>query len=219
MGFRPFVSKTVRVLFALGLATLISATSTDLEPNYATRLLPPLENSDYTPRLFPARHALPIRVAVVPDPDYVTEERLKLVREACGKWISATSTSPAGALDFEYVPLRGPRKPDVVISFCAMCKETGMRGLTLERGGWATISLAVTEFDGEPLETAKVRRVATHEIGHALGIWGHSPDPHDVMSLNEDAADVTVADVNTLRIAYGAKSTESKTLDAGVGKP
>ena len=45
---------------------------------------------------------------------------------------------------------------------------------------------------------------ARHEMGHALGIWGHSPDPSDVMYFSQvrHPPRISARDVNTLKRVY-----------------
>ncbi|MFM7577555.1 MAG: matrixin family metalloprotease, partial [Microcystaceae cyanobacterium] len=45
---------------------------------------------------------------------------------------------------------------------------------------------------------------ARHEFGHALGIWGHSPNPQDVLyvSATKETPPISTRDVNTLMKIY-----------------
>ncbi len=44
----------------------------------------------------------------------------------------------------------------------------------------------------------------THELGHALGIWGHSPNPEDIMyhAHTRDIPTISFRDINTLKRVY-----------------
>ena len=57
-----------------------------------------------------------------------------------------------------------------------------------------------------PLTQNQVQAVCLHEIGHALGLIGHSPKPNDVMFCSMPSADTKVAlsprDVGTIRHLY-----------------
>ncbi|HEY9825072.1 MAG TPA: matrixin family metalloprotease [Stenomitos sp.] len=45
---------------------------------------------------------------------------------------------------------------------------------------------------------------ARHELGHALGIWGHSPNPNDTMYFAQvrQPPAISVRDINTLKRVY-----------------
>ncbi len=190
------------MLAPLALTALLLGGDDSLLPNYAARLLSPVEDRDYAPRLFPARRTLPIRVGVVADPMFVTDDQRSIVQEACAAWAAATRSSTGPGLTFAYVPVRRIGDAEIAFAFGRPAAGTRLTGLTLERGGWASIDLAVEDGEGEALPRESVRRTATHELGHALGIWGHSPDAGDIMAVRPQTDGVSRADVNTLRIAY-----------------
>ena len=52
------------------------------------------------------------------------------------------------------------------------------------------------------LTQEEMRTVCLHEFGHAIGLWGHSPDPLDVCHAMATAQYPTQRDINTLRKLY-----------------
>jgi predicted Zn-dependent protease len=61
-----------------------------------------------------------------------------------------------------------------------------------------TIDLAPGQADGVILS------VARHEIGHAIGLWGHSPNPNDIMYFSQvsKAPLISSRDLRTLQRVY-----------------
>lgn len=57
-----------------------------------------------------------------------------------------------------------------------------------------------------PLSQNQIRAVCLHEIGHSLGLMGHSPDPSDIMFCTMPSADAKIAistrDTGTVRRLY-----------------
>ena len=56
-----------------------------------------------------------------------------------------------------------------------------------------------------PTQTGKyIESAILHEFGHALGIWGHSPEPTDVMYFSQvrEPPPISVRDINTLKRIY-----------------
>ena len=49
-----------------------------------------------------------------------------------------------------------------------------------------------------------IRAAARHELGHALGIWGHSPEETDALYYAQvrNPASISVRDINTLKQVY-----------------
>ncbi|MDD3594121.1 MAG: matrixin family metalloprotease [Candidatus Gastranaerophilales bacterium] len=78
------------------------------------------------------------------------------------------------------------------------------------------ISFRTKDVDGSDFTNNQIFNISMHEIGHALGISGHSFNPSDVMfPLNNDASlssngsaimiskkDLTPYDINTIRLLY-----------------
>lgn len=62
-----------------------------------------------------------------------------------------------------------------------------------------TIDLASGQADGVILS------VARHEVGHAIGLWGHSPNPEDIMYFSQvsKAPLISSRDLRTLYRVYG----------------
>lgn len=71
-----------------------------------------------------------------------------------------------------------------------------------------TIAVNTGEPDNDlSLENRReqVGKVALHELGHAIGIWGHSKDPNDIMYTHPIVSKLSPRDVNTVRRLYGIK--------------
>ena len=64
--------------------------------------------------------------------------------------------------------------------------------------------ILVLEGDGttDELTQEEMRTVCLHEFGHAIGLWGHSPDPLDVCNATATAQYPTARDINTLLKLY-----------------
>lgn len=51
----------------------------------------------------------------------------------------------------------------------------------------------------------QVRKLVLHELGHAIGIWGHSKDPGDIMYTHPIVNELSSRDINTVRKMYGSQ--------------
>lgn len=74
--------------------------------------------------------------------------------------------------------------------------------------------LTVDPFKDGPIGKRLMRNVCLHEVGHALGLQGHSPFPDDIMYPQLGAQDgISARDVNTLLTLY-SDSARDRALSA-----
>lgn len=65
------------------------------------------------------------------------------------------------------------------------------------------VKIATFDIQGKPQTTEIVYAVAIHELGHALGLLGHSDNPADIMfAQNQHVITPSVRDKNTIRKLY-----------------
>jgi predicted Zn-dependent protease len=180
------------------------ATSDDFTPNYAGKLLPPVEGTHLTPSICAARSIFPLRVVVL-DNFYYSDPYFSAIKEACEAWAKATENVRGGGCKLSCQDVDNPTGADVVIRLCSRDGASGFDGFTDEFGAFAYIRLSVTDIEGKRFSPKALKLIAMHEFGHALGIWGHSPNPNDIMSENPTDAHISISDVNTLRLAYSGR--------------
>lgn len=74
-------------------------------------------------------------------------------------------------------------------------------------GRISATTLILTRRDGKPISLSQMQSIALHEIGHALGINGHSSNSEDIMFMSVDKNQTTLSkrDVETLKALYKLK--------------
>jgi predicted Zn-dependent protease/Flp pilus assembly protein TadD len=78
------------------------------------------------------------------------------------------------------------------------------------------VRLATLSLNGQPFTADMLYATALHEMGHALGLRGHSDQPEDVMySQNSQPKSLSRRDVNTLKRLY---ATAADVTNAQPGK-
>jgi predicted Zn-dependent protease len=99
----------------------------------------------------------------------------------------------------------------IVFRFRRASEINNFLGLTLPQNPrWQYVQIAATDLSGARVPLSQIRRVAMHELGHALGIGGHSPNLQDLMGNFSKSIAPSQADVNTLLICYGGSFPQCK---------
>lgn len=134
-----------------------------------------------------------------------------MVQKCFSEWATASS----GRIHFQMVA--SPSQADYVLSWSARQKEVREgteAGLTttdtyIKDDGREYIEHAhtsvLTRFDGHPLTDCEIAETCLHEIGHGLGIEGHSANPCDIMYYavsQRQCGHLTPRDANTIARLY-----------------
>lgn len=174
-------------------------------PNYVDNVL-------YDDLLFRWNINKPIRYYVNDNTNMPTDY-LNAVKKAFQEW----STASNGEIMFEEI--QGSKYADIVINLLdnIMIKRIEdpdrsgtvnpiIKNNVLEQ---VDINLKTNYANGRKYELDKFQKLAQHEIGHALGIWGHSSEPTDIMYYKNDYINdirgrnnLSERDVNTLLLLY-----------------
>jgi tetratricopeptide (TPR) repeat protein len=146
---------------------------------------------------------MPITVYIDPSPG--GEPYLPDLRYAIGEWETAT----AGKLRFQEIT--EPDDADIRVTW----QSRGLTQITDTKLGRAELTrLSDTDFEVEVLlslrdeggaaaiSNEKMRTACLHEFGHALGLWGHSPDADDMLFFASNAQKPTARDSATLIRVY-----------------
>ncbi len=176
-------------------------------------------SADYLAGIFKVskwdKQSIPLKVFVKPNPKLAAfhKEFSEMVRNASDQWCQAT----AGVVSYEFVEKED--LANVVWSYtdneadCNVVCEMGLDGATdlkiramNDKPELATIAVLVKDKPGAAFRDGKLlTRTCLHEMGHALGMNGHSPNNHDVMfpTANMDGK-VTLSerDKNTIKKLY-----------------
>ena len=149
------------------------------------------------------RQGAPLRVAFVADtalPGW-TPLIIDAARGGMAPWNGNSAN-----LRFTEVPL--PADADIVVSFVGAVSDSGDMGVTQTQSGTGgvtarvDITLALRPAEDAPLiSPVLMRRVATHEFGHAIGL-PHSSSRDDIMYPTATVSVPSRRDQATLQLLY-----------------
>ncbi|RYG47741.1 matrixin family metalloprotease [bacterium] len=175
----------------------------DFKPNYADRMLSPVINENVTPGLWKLWDRFPLRVTVLETGRFFSDTRFACIKRACERWRKATATLAGGGVSFVVNHGKPLKSAQIVFELCDNHDMNQYGGYSsMEEPGRVNVQLSATRTSGDPTADWLLERVATHELGHALGIGGHSPDAADIMSTDYRSVEITRSDINTLRLVY-----------------
>jgi len=147
----------------------------------------------------------------------------KIVKEAFGQWQAALSNR------LQFVFTNDPKLTDITIKWRAASDglEIGNQGILYRNGGNvftnADITLSTYAPGNRLMSASEIKWTALHEIGHALGIKGHSPSATDVMYFSQSPAisktpynkiSLSSRDLATIQQIYKSQATITNPLNA-----
>lgn len=169
-------------------APVTAATAAPFVPNYAPSLR--------TLRSWPKQD-----LTVYIGPSLAAPHKSDRVIQGVALW----ATAAEGRLRFHFTQDRGDEaRADITVQFVPRGLLGGrIVGRTSTHYNNPGVITRADILIDEGLDGDVLVDVAAHEIGHALGIDGHSPTPNDLMySLSTPPALLSSADINTLKSAY-----------------
>ncbi len=141
-----------------------------------------------------------LRVYIPPN-----HKRTVMMKHAFAEWTQVTG----GKLAFKYVP--SPNVAKIQVFFVDKIpnadREIGLTRFRYSNSGKllsAKIYIAEKTSYGRVLGNDSVYTVMLHEIGHAIGINGHSDDPLSIMyPVEDDKQEILESDLKILAEIYG----------------
>jgi tetratricopeptide (TPR) repeat protein len=137
------------------------------------------------------------------------------VRRALDVWMNVLDRQLSYTLQTE------PEQADIRVSWVNALDTRGHLGdggtaytagltsprLQDDRLQFMEVRLATFNIRGEPQNADLIYAVAVHELGHALGLLGHSDHPEDVMfARNQRITQPSPRDIRTLRALYAGQA-------------
>lgn len=146
---------------------------------------------------------MPIRVYI--SPMLRTDAYLNAIRYGMRQWESAS----AGIIQFSETQVSGDADIRVSWGTAGLWPVTEVTGakaeLTRLDGDRIRVEIVLVPHEAQLTEVSdpgRLRAICLHEFGHAVGLWGHSPDSRDAEFHTSTKEQPSPQDVNTLRRVY-----------------
>lgn len=147
----------------------------------------------------------PVTIRLAPLPEHLRDYEADF-RKAVALWEQAIN----GLIQCVFVGDE-VEKPDIPVSWVVKVSgrpqevHLGKTSLIRDSESSYHVTMEIGLYDGTTgklLSREKMLSVCLHELGHALGLWGHSDVAEDVMSPSTEALAPTPRDVATLKRLY-----------------
>ena len=156
-----------------------------------------------------AERRMPLKIHLPEPPEGLFDDPVAILDSVRDGVLDWTDVAAPGIPSFEFVGKAGDADIPVVwanqpggdwyIAFCAWDIQPMAR-----RFGVSHILVTARWGDGRVADLHDVYGTMLHEMGHALGFWGHSPDPADIMyyQVTGKTPRLSERDRSTLRKLY-----------------
>jgi len=123
-------------------------------------------------------------------PDRWESRWLQAVEAALGTWSEVLPIVRVERPDRAHVRLERRRPPlrQLEGGWRASNGRSLLKVVEVERASGRRLEPQVTVLVSPGLRALVLQATALHELGHAFGLWGHSPQPGDVMALHQGSA-------------------------------
>lgn len=147
---------------------------------------------------------------------YIENSKYKaMMKRAYGEWQSAIG----GSVFFTFV--ENTNDASDIVKFSKMkvtgnAQEGGHCSYNIENGNLVgnTIVINTTGPDGKPLSNEMIYHTMLHEVGHSIGIMGHSTNRSDIMATGTKTpvAHLSARDRKTARLLYQGYTSSSNNV-------